>query len=681
MGKFSKWCHTALAVTGLFLGVTLCPPARAADAPKPIYWKQSVFSIPYQINRPATADDAPLEVRLLVSRDAGATWKTLEAAKPQVKGFVYNAEEDGEYWFAVQTVDRFGRLHPPNDIQPELHVVVDTNPPQVDVQGTVSGTGDVVITCRLADDNLQMDNLSVGVRSDDGEFQPLNVSAAGSPQAGAEGSGEIVRELIHTPPLGTRTLQVRAEISDLAGNRGVSQIDVDLLSAESRTAETTTNPMAGEDPFKVARQQTSAARAGSGAWSPAGASRYPETGFGPLAGEHHTLTNPPELADTADGASGKKDAQPWAPDELAVGPPDVTGAKRPRPTHEPTTQDSPQVASSEPLPPPSESAKPAWTTRPASAVAGRSNTGPPSLQGDSYAGAERATATASVDAGSDVVPEEIPPGETTSSVGPIPGDGSGSYPDTGAPLINVTWPNGSSMGPEGAGQGEPAPHPSTPGWQRVNSRTIAIDYEVDSVGPWGVSEVELWGTRDGGQTWRRYAVDDDNRSPVTATVEGEGNYGFKVVVHSAGGFAAAPPKPGDRPEALVHVDLVRPEATIESVQQGTGNAADQIVIRWSADDAQLAANPVTLYYSAQPAGPWSIIAAGLQNTGKYEWRAERHLPEQLYVRLEVRDAAGNTTTFQSAEPVVVRRPRPQVRIRQVRPFGASAAQPGGLPQR
>ena len=163
----------------------------------------------------------------------------------------------------------------------------------------------------------------------------------------------------------------------------------------------------------------------------------------------------------------------------------------------------------------------------------------------------------------------------------------------------------------------------------VNSRTIAIDYVVDSVGPWGVSEVALWGTRDGGQTWRRYAVDDDNRGPVTATVEGEGDYGFRVVVHSAGGFAAAPPQPGEPPEVLVRVDLVRPQAAIESVQQGSGNAADQILIRWSADDAHLGSNPVTLYYSPQPAGPWSIIAAGLQNTGSYAWRAERHLPEQL----------------------------------------------------
>jgi hypothetical protein len=271
--------------------------------------------------------------------------------------------------------------------------------------------------------------------------------------------------------------------------------------------------------------------------------------------------------------------------------------------------------------------------------------------------------------------EEIGAGEVVRS-GPTLAAGATGYPDTGAPALGANWSGETlSAGDERQPAGDVLPG----GWQLVDSRTIAIDYEVASAGPWGVSAVELWGTRDGGQSWRRYAVDDDNRSPVTATVEGEGDYGFRVLVHSAGGFAATPPQRGDAPEALVRVDLVRPEATLDSVQQGTGNLADQIMIRWSASDAQLAPQPITLYYSAQPAGPWTIIAAGLANSGSYAWRAERHLPEQLYVRLEVRDAAGNTTTFQTAEPVAVSRPRPQVRIREVRSFGAGETQAGSGP--
>jgi hypothetical protein len=287
--------------------------------------------------------------------------------------------------------------------------------------------------------------------------------------------------------------------------------------------------------------------------------------------------------------------------------------------------------------------------------------------------ASGATASASSGHGTFAsAPEEIPAGEPLHAPsGQLSSRGEDAYPDTGAPMVNVAW-SGESTGGSRAGAAPAASPPdAATGLLLVNSRTIAIDYEVASVGPWGVSEVELWGTRDGGQTWRRYAADDDNRSPVMATVEGEGDFGFRVLVHSAGGFAASPPHPGEPPEVMVRVDLVRPEASIESVHQGVGNSADQIQIRWTARDTQLAERPVTLYYSAQPAGPWSIIAAGLPNTGEYAWRAERHLPEQLYVRLEVRDAAGNATTFQATEPVTVNRPRPQARIREVRPLGAS----------
>ena len=67
----------------------------------------------------------------------------------------------------------------------------------------------------------------------------------------------------------------------------------------------------------------------------------------------------------------------------------------------------------------------------------------------------------------------------------------------------------------------------------VNTQTFDLDYELNSVGPWGVARVEVWGTPDGGQTWQRYAVDPDNRSPARVTVPGAGTYGFWLVVDGA----------------------------------------------------------------------------------------------------------------------------------------------------
>ena len=75
----------------------------------------------------------------------------------------------------------------------------------------------------------------------------------------------------------------------------------------------------------------------------------------------------------------------------------------------------------------------------------------------------------------------------------------------------------------------------------INERTFELDYEVEAVGSSGVAKVELWGTRDGGRHWSSFGVDTDNRSPAVVTVEGEGVYGFRVVIHSGNGLSGARP--------------------------------------------------------------------------------------------------------------------------------------------
>ena len=91
--------------------------------------------------------------------------------------------------------------------------------------------------------------------------------------------------------------------------------------------------------------------------------------------------------------------------------------------------------------------------------------------------------------------------------------------------------------------------------KHVGSRTFALEYDLEDFGRSGIAKVELWGTRDGGQTWRLFATDDDHRSPLVATVDDAGVYGFRIVVESAGGAPAIPPGPGDAPELWVDVDL------------------------------------------------------------------------------------------------------------------------------
>lgn len=204
----------------------------------------------------------------------------------------------------------------------------------------------------------------------------------------------------------------------------------------------------------------------------------------------------------------------------------------------------------------------------------------------------------------------------------------------------------------------------------VNSRTFQIDYEIESVGAAGVAKVELFGTRDGGQTWTSLGTDPDNRSPLVVTVNGEGLYGFHVVVQSASGLSGVPPRSGQRPELWIGVDLTKPQATLTGAEPG--NNPDELVIYWDARDRRLESRPVALYFSNQVGGPWSPIAAGLENTGNYTWRMDNRVREQLYLKLEVRDEAGNIGRFETPEPISLNRQLPQGRIRDVRPVAPDA---------
>lgn len=202
----------------------------------------------------------------------------------------------------------------------------------------------------------------------------------------------------------------------------------------------------------------------------------------------------------------------------------------------------------------------------------------------------------------------------------------------------------------------------------VNARTFDVEYDLQEVGSWGVAKVELWGTQDGGKTWQSYGVDPDNRSPARVTVPSGGTFGFRIVVEGANGVSATAPQSGQEPELIVSVDLQPPTAELLAAEPGEGNLTDSLRIRWKADDENLEPRPIGLFYSSFANGPWSTVAAGLENTGSYVWRIERHIPNRFYLKLEARDTAGNTAAYQTPEPLQLNRPQPTGTLRNVRPI-------------
>lgn len=204
--------------------------------------------------------------------------------------------------------------------------------------------------------------------------------------------------------------------------------------------------------------------------------------------------------------------------------------------------------------------------------------------------------------------------------------------------------------------------------QLTNARRFQLDYDITAVGPEGVAEVQLWATADGGNSWRMWGTDDDRQSPFEVVTEQEGVFGFHVVVVGGNGLVGRRPRSGDLPDVWVGVDTTAPTARLTGAVYGEGPHIGKLFIRWEADDLNLGDRPITLQFAENVEGPWTVIVSGLPNNGEFGWPADARLPDRVYLRLEVRDAAGNTAIDQLKQPVELEGLAPKARIRSILPL-------------
>jgi hypothetical protein len=160
---------------------------------------------------------------------------------------------------------------------------------------------------------------------------------------------------------------------------------------------------------------------------------------------------------------------------------------------------------------------------------------------------------------------------------------------------------------------------------------------------------------------------------MLASVSQEGVFGFRIV--PVGGRAIpSTPHSGQTPDLWIAVDLKSPQARIVSVEEGEEDQAGKLVIRWEADDCHLADDPVSLFFQDTRGGPWSVVAVGLENVGQYVWPMGGRVSDAIYLRLEVRDQAGNLGVDETQQPILLGGARPPVQILDVRPVHPEVAE-------
>jgi hypothetical protein len=628
----------------------------AATLPEPIYWKQHLFLIPYQWGS-AAEPGAARAVWLFVSKDRGASWQKISEAKPDVKAFNYRAEGDGEYWFAVRTFDKLGRAWPQGPYQPELRVIVDTTQPRIEeLRAMPAANGMLEIAARVGDSNLDPNSWRFEWQADAaGPWQPAQLQNASVQAIGNTGlplGGTTLHAFWQTA--GTmKPVALRGTVADRAGNTATYQLR--LNGAATVSGPLLTAPVVNTAPASpTAGPGIPAQPASRPSANPLQASDAAQ-GWESAGSHGATTTTPTQPAQPAAPPA----TQPWpaanterAPFQLwtnttgSAAPKDdgVTAYGNPKLFDAPQTQAKQAAPRQPPQLPPRVEAKYAGISVPSTAAA--SSPPPADASHPPFAALEpyREPAASAV------------PLVTAPPISQAPNPQTSSFPPTipSAPLAVAALPAAADRAvptdvtPVDSPQLPHAP-PSPP--KLVGSRTFALEYDLDDAGRNGITRVELWGSRDGGKTWNRYAQDNDNRSPLTVTVDEEGLYGFRIVVQTAGSLVADTPRPGDAPELWVQVDLRRPTVELTAIERGQGNLSDHLILHWRAIDNNLENRPIGLFYSSRPTGPWSAIATNLENTGQYAWRVERYVPARFFLRVEARDTAGNMAAFQTREPI------------------------------
>jgi hypothetical protein len=576
------------------------PPAKERKLPPAFATGKREIQIPFSVTQGTTPETQAIRVDILISVDHGRNWTKYAEVAPDAGKFRFTASKDAEVWFITQTVTAKDP-RPKDDVKwPQLRLIVDTQKPDLKLAALINPRGQPELSWTVTDTTLNAPTLKMEYQvaaGGDDNWQPVELSA----KENFVSPAGIVGKKTLSLPAGTKAINLRAEVADVAGNRAVfSQhltipSEQDLAAAERRE-----------------RPQPQLADASARHWP----EENEKTGQGV-----ETLATSPTKGET------EKHAEEKEPEPKFVTNP---FAGKGRLAALPRNEERDGVRSEAALPPPGEESL------------------PPAAQ-DSPSLAQPGTGRS--------LPHE-------DDIGPI-----GSPKRESLPPARATRP---APSPNSVPSGN-----SIPAGDRTrlsSAKRFSLDYDVEAVGPEGIAEVELWGTSDGGKTWARWGTDPDHTSPMNVEVSREAAYGFRVVIVGKNGLVGNRPNSGDEADIWIEIDATRPTSRITSAAYGTGEHAGELDIRWEAEDSHLGPRPITLSFSDRADGRFTTIAAGLPNTGQYFWKFDPRSPRQIYLKLEVRDEAGNVAADQLADPINVEGLTPKGRIRSLTPAGDSSGE-------
>ncbi len=535
-------------------GPPTASPAEKRPLPEKSFMNKNPFFLPVSLDDRLRA--SLQEIQLYVKNEASQPWMFKDKITPTKDCFTFKAPRDGEYWFALVTVDKSGKASALEDAPAQI-VVLDTQPPQVEVAALPATPDGPVVKVDVRDPHLDASRTQFSYQTGNRAWHAVDHLANHPDQ-------------FCIPRQAVLTGMIKVVSVDYARNE------------VSREFNLSTLPVAGVAPFPVAVS--------------------------------------PRAHDLAVETSGPKSADKLVPvlveDKNTMEPPPLSGAIQRTPAPLPGAFEKVEVLK---VPGPTVGLNPIQPVE------------------------IRLPAAAGI--------KPVP------SVNPIPVE----------PAVKSLEFKANASLPV---------NPVSLNKQIVNNTHLFLDYQIEQMGASGVGKVEIWMSRDKGQTWQKHGEDTDRKSPAELDLPGEGEFGITLVVTNGRGFGGLPPVSGDTPDWWVELDVTKPHVEIVGVRPGSIDESGALHISWTARDKNLGQAPIDLFYAVERNGPWHPIAKGLRNEGHYRWNVPGDLGPHAYIRLVAIDQAGNAAHCETAQAVALDDlSRPRARV-----FGISTSAPKTLPR-
>jgi len=140
--------HAFILLACLAVGLVVAPDGRTQDPGlQAYYWPHRTVGIPVNVAEIAKLSNKPTDLQLYYAVNGGAFQKgpklglnNMQSLDGGKKGFLFNAERDGDYEFAVQFLYSDGTANPRTDeLSAQQRIIVDTTVPSVKIYASNNG--------------------------------------------------------------------------------------------------------------------------------------------------------------------------------------------------------------------------------------------------------------------------------------------------------------------------------------------------------------------------------------------------------------------------------------------------------------------------------------------------------------------------------------------------------------